>query len=282
MDKDEFDGMQAAESRPNSLQAGLLSLESDSLLLKPNSLHPSVMSLYPSGAMLHRDDLSAAPPFRPSELSIPLVSLSLHNGLATHLHDPDASPLNSPEMSHGAHSEYSPERSGSGEFESRCEDRWFDSREALLSGAQTFARENGFAVVIRSSTDRHVYLSCDRSGQRRDRRPGSPRVRDTGTRLIGCEFQMRGLRQDGRWLLATLQPRHNHLPSIHASMHPVHRRLTGQQTQLLNEMLEQKQQPRTILASMRAHGALITSRDVYNYKAAHKRNSKLKLATTAN
>jgi hypothetical protein len=99
----------------------------------------------------------------------------------------------------------------------------------MIDAIQQHAKSNGYAVTVhRSSTkDGTVYLECDRGGTYRPHHGmcDRQRLRDTGSRLTGCQFSIRANVKDNIWTFKVRNPDHNHEPSINPIAHPVHRRL---------------------------------------------------------
>ncbi|KAK1447047.1 hypothetical protein CMEL01_08886, partial [Colletotrichum melonis] len=106
---------------------------------------------------------------------------------------------------------------------------------ALFNRVNTFAKANGFGIVKRhkytSRTGRLMrYLfQCDRFGE-----PGPSKgagIRQRRSRKCGCQWQVIAeAQEEGKWLLRyhsdPQHSRHNHGPSLGASAHPSHRKLT--------------------------------------------------------
>lgn len=107
----------------------------------------------------------------------------------------------------------------------------FANRDDLITYVRNHYHQLGYGVSItRSDKDLRVTLGCDLGGQYRNRSglDAEKRQRKTGTRLIGCKWQARGLKdKDGLWKIEVRNDKHNHKPSMNMAGHPICRRLSG-------------------------------------------------------
>lgn len=109
----------------------------------------------------------------------------------------------------------------------------FISRNEALHYAQQWAREHGYGLAIKNSTDHNTkgrrattYVICDHGGRprRSNRHVEDRRRRFTGSRKLNCPFCLKlRMLDDIYWELVVTNPNHNHGPSS-ASAHPCHRR----------------------------------------------------------
>lgn len=86
-----------------------------------------------------------------------------------------------------------------------------------------FAATQGYAISVKNSNQRVVYLHCDRSGHPDDR---SRRTTNKipSSRRCGCHFAAKLKRVDTGWLFTVIEGTHSgHVGSI-AAAHPLHRR----------------------------------------------------------
>jgi hypothetical protein len=147
----------------------------------------------------------------------------------------------------------------------------YSDRRSMLEAIQSHAKENGYAVTIhRSSTkDGTAYIGCDRGGQYRARYgiKDDTRIRDTGTRLIGCLFSIRGAVKDNIWTFKIRNPEHNHSPSIYPIAHPIHRRLPNELITQVKTMSASGTAPREIMTTLQqTSGHPVCNRDVFNIR----------------
>ena len=137
----------------------------------------------------------------------------------------------------------------------------YDDFDALLSFANTWARDRGFAIAIqrranraKDGTYRRVDLCCDRGG--RDRRSEAAGLRNATSRKTGCPFSLKVNLIAGRWVPTVLHAAHNHRPSLDAASHPIHRKKTWTEEQ----RQEVRSHFRTTLASARDITSIMSSK----------------------
>lgn len=150
----------------------------------------------------------------------------------------------------------------------------FASREELLSYVHAFALSNGYAVVIhKSNVPRgQVWLGCDLGGSYRPlMNADGTRKRKCSSRLQNCPFQLYARRlPDSQWLLKVQHATHNHAidgqgPEQLAA-HPIARRLTLAQKQLVDELTTLGARPAHILETLKEQfpDKPIKVQDIYN------------------
>jgi hypothetical protein len=104
----------------------------------------------------------------------------------------------------------------------------YPSRKALIEALQAHAKSQGYAITIQRSCNRDgtVTLGCDRSGQYDARGLNDTnRIRDTGSRLIGCPFSVCGKLKNTVLTVKVCNPDHNHETSSTPMAHSIYRRL---------------------------------------------------------
>lgn len=148
----------------------------------------------------------------------------------------------------------------------------FDTSEQLLQYVREFGLSQGYVATIRTSNrDKNMYIGCDRSGSARERIAGPERVRQRKlSRRNGCPFLLYARRtKRGKWTFTAREDRHNHAPDMEATRHPLARRLTDRQFDIVRQHVLFGSPPRVILADLREQFAdiQVTSRDIYNAKA---------------
>ena len=135
----------------------------------------------------------------------------------------------------------------------------FDSFDVLVAYAKSTAVHQGYALSIgRSRKNRKgewngVDLRCDLGGEYENRLglTEESRKRETGSRLQGCPFELRGRRRGEKWVLLTHMGEHNHQPAADISGHAAARRLKEDQHDLVRSMTEAGSRPREILCALR-------------------------------
>jgi malonate-semialdehyde dehydrogenase (acetylating)/methylmalonate-semialdehyde dehydrogenase len=146
----------------------------------------------------------------------------------------------------------------------------FEMRESIVEAVQEWARYRGYAVVIRSSDNGRVALTCDRGGVYRKRRNLTAEIRRRNTASRKCDslFKLLGSHDQlsDRWSLSVANGQHNHDPSTSSSAHPSLRKLTVQQREGLAILTASDVLPRTIGAIMQQTGAgdTLIMKDIYN------------------
>lgn len=152
----------------------------------------------------------------------------------------------------------------------------FVSVSAAIHSINTFGREEGFAVVIRSSkrdgngVKKTVYLRCDRGCPKRD--PDIPRQRRTTSSLTECPYRLTlRLQRDDHphpWLLTIENPVHNHFAS-RVSTHTAHRRAVIQSKyEEISTQLRQRVKSQQILTGLHQAGfPFVKAKDIYNVQS---------------
>ena len=166
----------------------------------------------------------------------------------------------------------------------------YDSIEVAEANVQQWAEAHGYATVRKTSTKdaysemRKIWLICDKGGKIRsirslvpasgEQRQGDTRLetkpRKAGSRKTGCQFELTITRiPEEQWKVAIISPTHNHEPSLNASAHPAHRKLTTKEENAVNAMIERLEKPREILFALQQADSHthITARDIRNKKA---------------
>lgn len=152
----------------------------------------------------------------------------------------------------------------------------FNSREELLANAKDWAADQGYAIVIARSRFNRLWLKCDRGGTYENRRNLTPDLRKrkrSDSRLLGCPFRVLAVvRKDGIWKVQVEVGEHNHGPSDDLTQHPTLRRLTEDQSQKVNEMMDAGNTPAETLEELRRtwSNIKVITRDVYNARKKYK------------
>ena len=152
----------------------------------------------------------------------------------------------------------------------------YNSREELLTHAKDWAADQGYAIVIARSRFNRLWLKCDRGGRYENRRnltPDQRKRKRSDSRLLGCPFRaLAVVRNDGIWKVQVEVAEHNHGPSDDLTQHPTLRRLTEDQSQKVNEMMDAGNTPAETLEELRRMwpNIKVITRDVYNARKKYK------------
>ena len=157
----------------------------------------------------------------------------------------------------------------------------FTNHDDLITYIRNHYHQLGYGVSItRSDKDLRVTLGCDLGGQYRNRSglDVEKRQRKTGTRLIGCKWQARGLKnKDGLWKIEVCNDKHNHEPSMNMAGHPICRRLSGAEKETIQRLASAGIPARQGLAVLRhEHKSLLATARTYYNATAQARREQLK------
>ncbi|KAM0038306.1 hypothetical protein Hdeb2414_s0013g00413341 [Helianthus debilis subsp. tardiflorus] len=149
-------------------------------------------------------------------------------------------------------------------------DQVFKSREELMEWVRKTGRSLGYAIVTKRSKAKNGYVSkvvlmCDRGGVYKSDKDSS---RETGTRKINCPFEKVGKfsKKNGSWTLKVRPGEHNHPPGEYMEGHPILKRLTPNEHQLLAELTGKGVFPKDILGVIkeRDENNVSTIKNIYN------------------
>ena len=151
----------------------------------------------------------------------------------------------------------------------------FDTFDDLFAAVQRHAREEGWAVVktrayCRRADGRYYryHLGCDR-GIKKHQSTGTGR-RQASSRKEGCPWKgvavARKCNEDG-WVYETINSSHNHPPSLDASVHPMHRRLTDEERGALERHTQAGSRLNVIASDLRANNQALKKKDIPNERA---------------
>ncbi|KAL9570045.1 hypothetical protein ACKAV7_006108 [Fusarium commune] len=156
----------------------------------------------------------------------------------------------------------------------------FPSRKDLVTAINAWARDRGYAFVVKnswktSSGRTGVIYCCDRGTK-----PASItkiRKRNTTSRYTGCLFSVIAKEEASRtaWSLKYRPDHshheHNHEPS-NALAHPTHRQLSSPDRSIVRQLANAGATPKVITSHLRnTTGTLATQKDIYNCIAQSKR-----------
>jgi hypothetical protein len=145
----------------------------------------------------------------------------------------------------------------------------YDTRQCLITAVQTHAAAEGYAVMIRHSSNatKTIYLGCDRGGVYRNRNNlnDSNRQRDTASRLVGCPFSIRASEWNSVWTLKVRNSDHNHLATEVIAAHPVQCRLPSHVKKQIKDLSASGIAPSQIVSTIRqSTDHSLIAQDVYN------------------
>ncbi|KAF4338142.1 hypothetical protein FBEOM_7973 [Fusarium beomiforme] len=156
----------------------------------------------------------------------------------------------------------------------------FPSRKDLVTAINAWARDRGYAFVVKnswktSSGRTGVIYCCDRG----TKPPSTTRIRkrNTTSRYTGCLFSVMAKEDQSRaaWSLKHRPDhshhKHNHEPS-NAVAHPTHRQLSSPDRMIVRQLANAGATPKVITSHLRnTTGTLATQKDIYNCIAQSKR-----------
>nr|KAJ0210928.1 hypothetical protein LSAT_V11C400197040 [Lactuca sativa] len=124
----------------------------------------------------------------------------------------------------------------------------FKSREELFELIQNKARSLGYIKGINDFVYK-VVLICDRGGEYK----ATNTVRASGTRKTNCKFEPEGKysKEHNKWTLSVICDDHNHPPAQHMEGHPFIRRLSVDETRLVEDLTRKNLPPRDILSTLK-------------------------------
>jgi hypothetical protein len=162
----------------------------------------------------------------------------------------------------------------------------FVTRDELVTYIHTFARENGFGIVISHSNEKAIYFTCELGGTYRNKRNinDKERKRKLTTRKINCPFSMvancKKNEQDEvvKWVLRVTNPDHNHDKLNLNESFPMLRRRNPEINRQIRELYLKGNKPLVIEKILKDtfKNILINREDIYNETRKMKREEKLK------
>ena len=159
--------------------------------------------------------------------------------------------------------------------------QFFNTFNDLFAAVQSHARQTGWAVVKTRASNRRADgnyykydLACDRGVDTHEMR--STGRRQASSRKEGCPW--RGVaaarKSNGdRWKYETINSTHNHPPSLDASVHSMHRRLTDEERGALERHTQAGSRLHVITSDLRAKNQALKKRDILNERAKLQRQA---------
>ncbi|CCH46401.1 hypothetical protein BN7_5994 [Wickerhamomyces ciferrii] len=162
----------------------------------------------------------------------------------------------------------------------------FGSRHDLISYIHSYARENGFGIVISHSNEKAIYFTCELGGSYRNKRNinDKERKRKLTTRKINCPFTMVAncKKNDNdevvKWVLRITNADHNHDKMNLNESFPMLRRRNPEINRQIRELYMKGNKPLVIEKLLKSHfkDILINREDIYNETRKMKREERLK------
>ena len=150
---------------------------------------------------------------------------------------------------------------------------------AAKAALQAYARQNGYAITISSSSALRVFYMCSK-GSKYDPKGKDPttyktkRCKNTSTMKTDCLYQAVACKDEvtGQWGLNVVNNNHNHGPAAAVSAFPQHRiaSMTSEEHTIVKDMSILGHSPSQILHCLRQSNpeSQLISRDIYNLLAS--------------
>ncbi|KAE8236900.1 hypothetical protein A4X06_0g9400 [Tilletia controversa] len=154
----------------------------------------------------------------------------------------------------------------------------FETSQAAQKYLQSWARANGYAVVLKRSVKqgRYLYFICDLGGSYRNTRKteDEDRQRKTSSRKAGCTFEASITSRNDTWIIACRNGTHcGHEASTDTLAHPILRRFDVPSREQVLELVRHNTPTRQILPLLadRDPPLVVTSKDINNLTQSHRR-----------
>jgi hypothetical protein len=146
----------------------------------------------------------------------------------------------------------------------------FQDIQGLKDYVKKTSEEQGYFISIKRSKRTKVWIKCDLGGCYQ---PNSrPIQRRTGSRLIGCPFEVIGefIKDRGIWKIVCAKEEHSHSPSENGHGHSIARRLPKDQKARVRELAENGIRVADILNVLRSefNNTICSAQEVHNELAA--------------
>ena len=157
----------------------------------------------------------------------------------------------------------------------------FDTFNDLFAAVQSHARQTGWAIIKTRASNRRANgnyykydLACDRgmnlySCRSTGRRQASSRKEECPWRGVAVARKSDG----DRWKYETINSTHNHPPSLDASVHPMHRRLTDEERGNLERHTQAGSRLNVIASDLRTRNQALKKKDLLNERAKLQRQA---------
>lgn len=156
--------------------------------------------------------------------------------------------------------------------------KYYESRSKLERDVQSWVRQHGYAISVKSSKRGNVYLKCSKGDAHTDRLPSQAIVRRSTSRVVNCSFLLRGREHTkgeecGNWELIILMPHHeNHEACQDPSSLSMLRRPSEHQQERIRCLNAGGIAPGAIwsLLNNEDPDLLLRSQDIYNFLSIDK------------
>ena len=158
---------------------------------------------------------------------------------------------------------------------------FFNTFDDLFVALQRHAREEGWAIVkTRASTRRadgkyyRFDLACHRGVKGRE--SVATGRREASSRKEGCPWVARAVARKcngNGWKYETINSTHNHPPSLDASVHPMHRRLTNEERGALERHTQAGSRLNVIASDLGTKNQALKKKDILNERAKLQRQA---------
>ncbi|XP_023753777.1 uncharacterized protein LOC111902140 [Lactuca sativa] len=156
----------------------------------------------------------------------------------------------------------------------------FNTSEDLKNWAQNVARSLGYVIVTRRSKPNLVVLMCDRGGIYTSKNSSRKNI---FSKKINCPFNLAAKysKANDFWTLRVICDEHNHEPAERVESHAYARRLSDEETRLVEELTKKNVKPMDILLALKEQNKNNVSslQTVYNARQKFLRSLKEKDAS---
>ncbi|CAG8801808.1 6444_t:CDS:2, partial [Racocetra persica] len=139
------------------------------------------------------------------------------------------------------------------EDETRSKEEEYATKKEILDAAQANAKKLGFAVVIKSSSSRHLHLQCKCSGQPRNNwnLTIDTRQRKRMSKCCECPYLIKAVPNKLKWSVVEIVNEHNHSMAKEARAFYEHRQLTRDTRHIAVTMLKAGAKPSMVYEAIR-------------------------------
>lgn len=146
----------------------------------------------------------------------------------------------------------------------------YATQEEAINAIKQFAISQRYMVsLIEARKTGYTRFRCDRGQKYRPSHTSSKIRRKSVSRQTGCPFQVNTHRKDGKWVVKVTNPEHNHPPSDDIKAHPLARKMSKEEMEIVKRGVSQGLAPRVIMAKLHEFNpnTMVKPEDVYNTRA---------------
>lgn len=146
----------------------------------------------------------------------------------------------------------------------------YATQEEAITAIKQFAISQGYMVsLIEARKTGYTRFRCDRGQKYRPSHNPAKLKRKTVSRQTGCPFQVNTHRHDGRWVVKVTNGEHNHEPSDDIRAHPLARKMSVAEMEIVKKGVAQGMPPRVIMGKLKEFNpsTLVKTEDIYNTRA---------------